>query len=481
MRCKDRNFSELLLEYLDMDTIVVKPDRTNELIERVLLYILKPNNKAEHRDYIVQNLHNENFLTLSNICMAVKDYKRALEFLEKYKEESKIKTKLSGRTAKLKFFNYIENDFLVIEVDEENSVPKESFETVKLSFIDYKVHSLSIEAQFVLISELNYLIHTERDETLRREIIQCYIDRLKYRENSKDVSVMRYILYYESFISSKIYYEFSKTFDRCPTIDYRCIKSLPFINAYKFKHRLALVFMKEFLYTRALELFSSLHDYENIIRCYVGLGKEREAIIELKNRISRFEDKRASDDNVEFREVIDTQESYLLLASFLEDVSYYDKAFDLYQCAEPVRLKGLYYFGKGEFEKANEEFEKALNITRLERILFSYGCSLIKTERYREAVKVFMELTLYDPQNDKLYINMSNCYLNMNEYRKAALALEKAVKYNNNEVVTELFLDVCTRNNYDDLCNKFLERIKFNEDLHKKYKTRINGEAMPER
>ncbi|KAM0676658.1 hypothetical protein BDAP_002771 [Binucleata daphniae] len=454
------------------------------------------------KKYEVNDDGNITDLTLANIYIFVKEYKMAKKHIELYKQKKCVTIKLTGKTARAKYFNCIEKDFLALEIDNEDTKKndKELFETDKLCYTDYYVTSLSLNLQEILLTELECILHTEINEEYRKEKIGTYIDLLKYKKNEKHPLFTRLINYYNTYIDTKEYYHLEQDLHVKNDIDFTHQYNLPVKYIFEIKERLAHVFSKQFRYESAFCIYRELGDIENIIRCYVGLNKEDEAIVETKNRIhestKRLEsiqntqkNKADKSSNKEQKEdenskqnnnaskneyelyyiniekennnvisVFDTKyktyESYLLLASLENKPEYYDMAFSVIQHFEPFRLKGLYYFAKRSFAASAECFYKALEINRTENILFSYGCALIEQKNYELAVASFLELLFFDSKNTKALLNLTNCYFQLKQYENGLDTLLTAIKYTQRKDLVDLYIAMCNKHEYKERLSK---------------------------
>lgn len=408
-------------------------------------------------------------LTLANMYMHVKNYKKAKEHIEEHKTAKNITTKLTGKTAKVKYFCNIENDFLALEVADTNT-NKELLETDKLKYIDFYASPLSLDAQEILLTELEYIQNTENDEEYKKEKITAYIDRLKYAKNTKHPLFSRLVYYYNTYIDTKEYYYIEQDLQCKNACDFTRQYNLPVKYAYEMQERLAHVFCRQFRYENALQLYKALGDVENMIRCYVGLNRESEAIAEAKNTIQTYKEQiRNRTSNMQaycMRHNVDKQsvfyiqykiyESYLLLATLENKSEYFDLAYDTIQHSEPQRLKGLYYFASKDYKMAAECFCKALEINRTEKILFSYGCTLIEMKEYKKAIQVYQEFLLFDDKNTKALLNLTNCYFAIQRYEEGLAKLQTVIKYTQRKELIDLYKAMCIKHNIEmtGVCSK---------------------------
>ncbi|KAM0675128.1 hypothetical protein GVAV_001471 [Gurleya vavrai] len=390
----------------------------------------------------------KNNLLIANIANYLKEYEIANFHINQYKKENKIETNLTGKKANLKYFKNIENCFLALEIffEHENDIFKENFETDKLRFQDFKIEALPIKIQALLLTELELIINTEKDEKYLHEKIEAYLDRLNYKNNEKHYLIERLIQYYMSFLKQEEYFYLEKVITEKKEIDFDFYLLLPIKFNFEMKERLAFVFYKTFRYESALKIYLELNYTEEIIKCYVGMNKEKEAIENIKENIKLYEKK----DNLDTQNKFELFSYYLLLGGLTKNLNYYDKAYEIVPYSEPLRLKGLASFDQKNYQEAALTFEKALDINFNEKILFSYGCSLMKIKNYEKAIVIFQNYLVFDIRSEKAHKNIVACYLEINEIEKALDQLLVAIKYSFNKSLEDFYVALCIKHNFEE-------------------------------
>ncbi|KAM0688075.1 hypothetical protein COBT_000673 [Conglomerata obtusa] len=245
-----------------------------------------------------QQLHNtkesrHHKLMLANIAIYLRDFIHADKLIKDFKKEHGIITNITGRNANVKWFDGIENSFLVLDIqflqginiDDQkyaDKFKKVLFETEKLKYKDFYVDALSINVQTLILTELELIMQSEYSSDYLNEKIQAYIDRLEYIANEKNDLITRLIHFYNSFIDNDISEALKRVINKSKPIDYDLYLKLPIKFVCAFQLRLAHIYFKTFFYEHAMEIYEEYGDIENIIKCYVGMGKEKEAIKNLK-------------------------------------------------------------------------------------------------------------------------------------------------------------------------------------------------------
>ncbi|EJW02962.1 hypothetical protein EDEG_02647 [Edhazardia aedis USNM 41457] len=273
-------------------------------------------------------------LESANICFLLKEYKLGKSYLEEYKSIQNVEVYLTGALASPHYFiNKIE-PFLVCEISKaknnkkekeelknndttnqtidlpiiqndlesklipENSDLSEIFVTEKLSYKDFKVAPIDYPIQKILLAELEYVLHTEHDEKYKYEKMQCFLDRLTYKKNEINHKTQALLFYYKSFLPKSslkndfgTIYEnhistnaniFTEKYENNCINDEMSLFEVPYKSELDHFERIAFVYSKFFMYESAMKYYKILRSYEEIIKCYIGMGIETKAINELK-------------------------------------------------------------------------------------------------------------------------------------------------------------------------------------------------------
>lgn len=95
------------------------------------------------------------------------------------------------------------------------------------------------------------------------------------------------------------------------------------------------------------------------------------------------------------------------------------------------RGKGIAYYYMLEFDKAIEEFKKALDIRELSEldvdILYYIGSSLMTIGSYKEAIKTYTSLIDLDKKSAAAYDSRALCYRSLGDYEKSIADYDQAI------------------------------------------------------
>lgn len=95
------------------------------------------------------------------------------------------------------------------------------------------------------------------------------------------------------------------------------------------------------------------------------------------------------------------------------------------------RGKGIAYYYMLEFDKAIEEFRKALDIRELSEldvdILYYISSSLMTIGSYEEAIKTYTSLIDLDKKSAAAYDSRALCYRNLGDYEKSIADYDQAI------------------------------------------------------
>ncbi|NLP45736.1 MAG: tetratricopeptide repeat protein [Epulopiscium sp.] len=94
---------------------------------------------------------------------------------------------------------------------------------------------------------------------------------------------------------------------------------------------------------------------------------------------------------------------------------------------EKAKDKGDLYIRRGEYEKAIEYYEKALQYTEDSRVLNNIGIAYMERKQYEKAYQYLFAAYTKTPQNIKILFNLSFVAQQQKEYKKAEEFLKEAL------------------------------------------------------
>ena len=92
------------------------------------------------------------------------------------------------------------------------------------------------------------------------------------------------------------------------------------------------------------------------------------------------------------------------------------------------RILGYNAYTAGDYDASVDHYRDALAINPLfENAWFTMGCAQMRTERWQEACQSFIRVNGIVESSDALN-NLAACYMRINKYTEALVAMEKALK-----------------------------------------------------
>ncbi|KAF7683769.1 TPR repeat-containing protein C19B12.01 [Astathelohania contejeani] len=444
---------------INIHTLIGKVSENN-IYQLYLLYRSLSENYPSLKDKIVDNIPDSlSLLRKANILLGLNLYEEAKNCIKEFKSINKIYTKLSGREAYFLRYNRIKNTTYVLEISDDKITEKGTNHTKNHEFVNFVFSPLSLMHKRLLLTELELLMQTEYDKMNLVDIGRAYLDRLMYEENEKDEIIDNVIVYYNSrfYEDYESLYNLEKLIKINNKVEKRItsdIFDIPFKFQYEVKKLLARRYLQLHLLESAYLLYEELLDFEKIIHCCVGMGKEKEAIEKLEERLKNTDDKMIKSD------------IYLLLAGLKNEPIYFDLSFKEFRNAESMRQKGLFFYKKGDFIESKIDFEKALEIIPFnDRTLFYYGCVLMELEEFDIAERVYKEILLRDERNTMAYINLSSCLIRMGRSEEAIKYLKTGVKLKNDHKLAENYFILLLKLNKLADAIALLSQFKINVEL----------------
>lgn len=288
---------------------------------------------------------------------------------------------------------------------------------------------LSIEAQLLMSSRLDFILKTEvMEESLKDEWLLAYLRSII---NSAMIWVLRYkALAIRSMIEKKYMRktdrallqleELIKLSNNSAGLDTRRMRSFYSIiplSRWQLQRSLGDISYDLCMIKSALEIYKGIEFWEGVIKCHCALGESVKAQQLIRDEIVKQE----------------TPYLYCLLGDATEDLSYYEKAWQLSKSrfARAKKSIGTYYYVRKNYDKAIENYEQALaaspsNISVLS--LLAYSCLTI--ERYEKAAEYYRNLTYQDDTNFLAWNNLSKAYIKLNQKERAWRTLHEAIKCN---------------------------------------------------
>ncbi|XP_070505585.1 tetratricopeptide repeat protein 27 [Chironomus tepperi] len=340
-------------------------------------------------------------------------------------------------------------------------------ESVK--YMDEKHNELQILSSllqnFVLLN-IKYLQISQPKDKLSDEEIQSYL-MLLLKQNHGAWSIRLESL----LINIKLESNHQRTIDRClrqceyviniMTNNEDELKSsdkLSYIFSsimtprYKIEGLLADLMVSLGLIKGALDVYLRIQQWEEVINCYTRLQLKHKAAEIIQQELEKKP----------------TAKLYCLLGDALDDITYYEKAWEFSNNKSGLAQKhfGMFYFGKNDYEKAIPHLQKSLEINSLqENLWLRLGYAALSLEKYEIASKAYLRYTQLEPNGFESWNNLAKCFIKLGNKKRAHKVLQEALKCNfDNWKIWENFLFVSIDiGSFEDGLNAYSRLIELKE------------------
>ncbi|CAB4020734.1 tetratricopeptide repeat 27, partial [Paramuricea clavata] len=208
--------------------------------------------------------------------------------------------------------------------------------------------------------------------------------------------------------------------------------SVLFPARWEVQRELASLYIELGVTKSALDVYERLHLWEDVIKCYISLGRFEKAESVVRTQLS----------------INETPKLWCLLGDVTKDEVHYRKAWDIsgHRSARAQRSLGYLYLRDKKFEESIPCFQKSLEINSLqENVWFSLGCAAMLTAKLEVAAKAFHWCVSMNPDNSEAWNNLSSVYIKMKKKDRAFRTLQEALRSNyDNWRMWENFLVVST-------------------------------------
>lgn len=182
----------------------------------------------------------------------------------------------------------------------------------------------------------------------------------------------------------------------------------------------------------ALEIFTRLEMWEDVISCHQMLDQPKKAELIILNLLKTYPH---------------SAKFTCLLGDVRHDPSLYQVAWDLSggRFARAMRSLGAEKFRCSEWQASIDCYSKALLINPLfENSWFTMGCAALKIDQLDTAVDAFARVTSIDPDNGEAWSNQASVFIRQKKLREAYRCLKEAIRHNyDSSNIWENFMYVC--------------------------------------
>ncbi|KAI0243863.1 hypothetical protein L0F63_006528 [Massospora cicadina] len=167
----------------------------------------------------------------------------------------------------------------------------------------------------------------------------------------------------------------------------------------------------------ALEIFTRLEMWDQVVHCHRLLNKDKAlAVVEAQLALDP-----------------DSPKLLSLKGDVLSDPEWWLKAWEVsdHRYGRAMRALGAHYFSHNQFAESVECFLKALAINPLfENSWFVCGCAAMHSENWDVAQSSFRKVVSLDPDNGEAWNNLASTYARQGRKPEAFLALQQALRQN---------------------------------------------------
>ncbi|XP_065160875.1 tetratricopeptide repeat protein 27 [Atheta coriaria] len=204
----------------------------------------------------------------------------------------------------------------------------------------------------------------------------------------------------------------------------------------------------------ALELYTSLQLWEEVIICYTILKMRHKSAEIIKEQL----------------EIKPTVKLWCLLGDATDDATCYEKAWELSKrrSHRAQRHWGYHYFVRKQYAECISHFEKSVSINPLQAMVWlRLGFAALETQNWQIAATAYRRYTTLEPNGFEAWNNLAQAYLKLGNTQNAHRALKDALRCNfENWKIWENFLIVSGNiGNWQDMITSYHKLL----DLKEKY------------
>ncbi|KAL5269213.1 hypothetical protein ACHWQZ_G002889 [Mnemiopsis leidyi] len=318
----------------------------------------------------------------------------------------------------------LENEPQIIDLNDDTLLEKISFEDKN---IQNSVTNLT--APFLLHMASLKLKDFALEEMLREEVIAFLEGIIEGKTFSYCIATHAF------FIRSRLEQKSIRRLSRCMeqleevVLGFDCKKvcartgsllqsGLP--PMWKQEKLLAVMYTSIGSHKSALEIYSRLQMREEQINSLIGAGK-----YETAEKLTRT-----------LLALGETPKLYCILGDTTQDITHYEKAWELSgeSSARAMKSLGYHYFNIKEYRRALSCMQKSLDCNFLQGGLwFTAGCTALAIPEYGIAIKCFQSSLQIDDENGQGWSNLGACFERTGEMHKAFNCYKEATKHSFND------------------------------------------------
>ncbi|KAJ1615393.1 TPR domain-containing protein [Cryptosporidium canis] len=254
-----------------------------------------------------------------------------------------------------------------------------------------------------------------RDENIRRKIHNwlCFSTALWYRcyaEHHRGRTADRACLQLQSLVD-----QFNDP-EPGPEERLRLVFSVNYPNIWEAKKELGIRMMRIGSVLSAYNMFVEMCMWEDAVDCLIVADRKNEAIELVQKQLK----------------VRETPRLYCSLGDLTQDLSYYEKSWELSRnrFARAQRSLGNAYFKKGQLELALDAYTKASSVNSTNvNCWFSLGCVALRLEKWDISQQAFSRVVSLDPQQGEAWANLAAALSKKELWDEAQSAINEGLKH----------------------------------------------------
>ncbi|KAG1704751.1 Tetratricopeptide repeat protein 27 [Nymphon striatum] len=423
------------------------------------------------------------YLECAHVMLYYHETAEAKEFIEVIKSITGLNVSLTGALGKRTQFQQTAVPQLLVIPEEDKLLKRDEAEISTPETIAMLPKNVALndetllnEVEFLDISKNNLIqLHPEEQAAM---LLQCvYIQKSNPVHILVNEEMMPYIQYVlkqpkvwslqqkSLVMRSKLENNRTKTVERAmkqldeivnsyrlPNVEFSFEKLRLFFAVRPLAHweiesELAKLLMSLGVVKSALEVFTRLELWEEMILCYHLLQRRNVAEKLIREKL----------------EIEETVKLWCLLGDSTDNIEHYEKAWELsnHKSARAQRSIGSNFYHKSCYQEALPYFLKSVEINSLQpKIWFAVAFSANNLENHELAAKAYRKCVSIEPDNFEAWNNLSNTYIQLKQKRRSFLALQEALRLNyENWHIWENYLVVSAD------CGEFDELLKSSHRL----------------
>ena len=336
------------------------------------------------------------------------------------KETAQLKVEMSFKQMSASSVLPPENEPENININDEDLLEKVSYTDGHFSTVT------NLTAPFLLHTACLILRNSCLEEMLREEVLAYLSAIIEGKTFSYCIKTHSYFL--RSLLEKVTYRKLCRSMEQLEEVvqGFDCKKSYSrtahfFVSGlptmWVQQKLLAELYLKTGSYKSALDIFEKLRLYEDQISTLTIIGRYEAAEKLTRQQLAENE----------------TPKLYCILGDNTQDITYYEKAWELSgkTYSRAMKSLGYYYFNVKNPSKALECFLLSLQWNHLQADLwFTAGCTCMSLAEpnFKQAIRCFRESVLINDDDAQTWSNLGACHQRSDDHEKAFKCFKEAIR-----------------------------------------------------